>query len=334
MVLEALFEGDTVLKHPPTMALLGFIVSSFSLWITYLSFPKYAAVLSIAFIVVASMPIIHAIFVRMEERETYLKSSIGAMIARNFPIIQVYAFFSIGIIASYAMWYVVLPEGPKQTCIGPYCINIPDKNVVFYEQTLTLEKIGKLKEEHMGKTGNVPTAMIAGSENACKQNFFCWFQLIFSNNVGVLMLAVLFSFVFGAGALFLIGWNSSVIGVLIGQSMLANNHFLFVGLLPHGIPELLGYFLGAMAGGLISVAISKKKYVEHEFEIVTKDVFVMLMLALVSLVAGAIIEAFIIVGEGNIAIALSSIFILFFTTMIVLGNTAGLHEKRFKVAPV
>ncbi|MCX6798683.1 MAG: stage II sporulation protein M [Candidatus Diapherotrites archaeon] len=107
---------------------------------------------------------------------------------------------------------------------------------------------------------------------------------------------------------FLIGWNASVIGVLIGkdivQASLSNGSMLesvasglfnALGLVPHGFFESLGYFLGAISGGIIGAAISKKKHLKGEFGAITKDSAVMLVYAMGCLALGAIIEAYVIV---------------------------------------
>ena len=45
---------------------------------------------------------------------------------------------------------------------------------------------------------------------------------IFSNNVRVMVFCILFAFLFGAGAIFILTWNASVIAAAIG-SFIRNN---------------------------------------------------------------------------------------------------------------
>jgi len=121
----------------------------------------------------------------------------------------------------------------------------------------------------------------------------------------VLLLAVAFSFLYGAGAVFLIGWNASVIGVLIGKDIVqaaAASGSLFsgiaiglynaLGLVPHGLFESLGYFFGAIAGGIIGAALSKKRHLKGEMATVSKDVTFMMVCAIGLLLIGALIEAY------------------------------------------
>ena len=143
---------------------------------------------------------------------------------------------------------------------------------------------------------------------SCGENAQCWFDIIFYNNAFVMLLSVIFSFVYGAGAVFLIGWNASIIGVVVGkdivQAMAVSGNFVqafatglynALGLLPHGLPEAMGYFFGAIAGGIIGVAISKRSYLPHELRTIGKDAIVTLSLALILLFIGAWIEAIVII---------------------------------------
>ena len=175
--------------------------------------------------------------------------------------------------------------------------------LTFAEQEKTLTGISIINQQLSGK------AVEAFNRGV----FWNYFSRILTNNVGVLMLAILSSFVYGAGALFLIGWNASVIAVKIGQGTLAllpsyahmgglggfvvaYLHGLFnaLGFLPHGIFELPGFFVGAIAGGIISVAMTKKVYRKKEFQIIVKDALILFAWALSFVLLGALIEAYLI----------------------------------------
>ncbi len=288
MVLESLFKSEIIMKHPLFSFLLGFITSSVSLWVSFIAFPSHASILSIAFVTIATVPLIHSVFVKEEELEAKSKKPSTTFLGRNISLLAIYAFFSIGVISSYTLWYIVLPNEESHFCIEKACYSMPSKNIVFAEQNNTLEGIGQLRESITGKATLTKTGIFKFNE---------LFNLIFFNNVSVLLYAVLFSFLFGAGAIYLITWNSSVVGVLIGETIIATNHFAFLGLLPHGIPEFTGYFLGAISGGLISVAVSKGKYMSTEFETIAKDSFILLIVAFFSLLMSGIIETFLVLGE-------------------------------------
>lgn len=130
---------------------------------------------------------------------------------------------------------------------------------------------------------------------------FVFYILI--NNIKVLILFFLFSFIFGAGAIYELLWNASIVGVFLGLK--ANGisgdiiyKYLFyplislLMLLPHGILEFLAYFLAALAGGIFSISLVKNLSKE-DLEIIISDSILLFLLAIVTLVAAAFIEAYI-----------------------------------------
>ena len=312
MVLESLFESDSVVKHPLFALFMGFVFASVSIWIAFFSFPGSASILAIAFITIAAVPLIHQVFLYEEESVVKSRGKKTSFVGRNFDLIKIYAWFCIGVIASYAIWYMLLPDQQTSFCVDEStCVPVPCRATVFSEQANALGMISKLSgSEGAGRATQPASGICAGG------GFWCWFDLIFTNNSSLMLLAVLLSFLFGAGALFLINWNSSIVGVLIGQNAVAENHLTFLGLLPHGIPEFMGYFLGAMSGGMISVAITKKKYYPHEFELVAKDSLLLLLVALFSLFVGAVIEAFALIGDETTGMLVSIMYVLFIGVLV------------------
>jgi hypothetical protein len=292
MVLEGILKSKEVRKHPFTMLALAMALSSIGIIVGYYTFPEHASILGLALVTIGMMPILHTIFVKEETEEATKPGSCLTFIERHFDLIKIYAFFFIGLIISYSLWYVALPVEMRET--------------VFSEQEKAIEDIGKLRTAHTGQA-----FLFTGP---CGENYWCWFDVIFANNAMVLLLAILLSFIYGVGAIFLIAWNASVLAVVIGKDMLqlmapyaamgvfgkvaAYFHGLFnaIGFIPHGMPEIIGYFVGAIAGGIISVAISKGKFMSHEFTTIAKDALVLILIALLLLFFAALIEAGLIIG--------------------------------------
>jgi len=287
MVLESMLTWKEALRHPFFMLVASCLICSVSLWVAFMSFPKSASILSIAFVTIALVPLFHAVFKHEEEREVERPSFCALFLARHFNVVKVYAFFFLGMILTYAFWYSVVP--------------VDTRNLMFAEQEATLSGIESLRET---LTGNFSIP-----DKGCGSNAFCWFSVITLNNVfNVLFPALILSFIYGAGAIFLIGWNASVLGVLIGKDIVfyaathggvtalfvAVNRFL--SLFPHGLFESLGYFVGAIAGGIIGAAVTKKRHLRGEVGTITKDVIVMLLYAIGFLVIGGLIEAWAIMS--------------------------------------
>ncbi|MFH1240322.1 MAG: stage II sporulation protein M [Candidatus Diapherotrites archaeon] len=293
MVLESLTDVHFIRRNPVVMLFLAIVVSSVGMWIAYFTFPESASVLAIANIAIALVPIMHRLFVVEEVCEIMSPGGTLGFLSRHGCALKIYTWLFIGLIVSYAFWYVAMPIEVKES--------------VFAQQDSELDKISDLKTQ---LTGNAYMPI-----TACDKDFWCWFQIVMYNNSSVLLWAILFSFIYGAGAIFLISWNASIIGIVVGRDIIglvasyahlgvgwdlaaAYMHGLFnaLGFLPHGLPEALGYFIGAFAGAIISVAISKRQYRSKEFETIAKDAFILVLIALLFILIGALIEAYLLIS--------------------------------------
>ena len=112
--------------------------------------------------------------------------------------------------------------------------------------------------------------------------------------------------IFGAGAIFILAWNASVIAVYVGFVI---NNFIRSGVSPeiayvlgvpaglgsialHGIPEIAAYFVAALAGGMLSVGIIREKFKGH-FEKILMDSLLFLAFAEGLIIVAAFLEAYI-----------------------------------------
>jgi hypothetical protein len=123
------------------------------------------------------------------------------------------------------------------------------------------------------------------------------FQTIFINNVGVLFLSFVFSFIYGSGAILILSWNASILATAASMmtKSLGGSYTLPIALasyLPHGSLEIVAYFLAAMAGGIISYHLMKEK----EIKTVLEDCLFLLSLGVLFVLLGAIVETAAILG--------------------------------------
>lgn len=293
MVLETLFSAKSIHRHPLLMIIHALVLSSVGIWVAFYSFPQWANMLSLAFVAIGFIPVMENLLKHEEKIEAKRPGFAGTFVARHFNIVQAYAWIFIGLIISYAFWYSVMPADTRAS--------------VFGEQEQTFKSIGDLKQNLTGK--------FSGATATCNQDTMCWFQVIFANNASLTVLFIFLGLVFGAGAIFLLAWNASVIGVVIGQNIVAltasyqqfgflNGIFAFfhglfnsLGLLPHGIFEASGYFFASIAGAIIGIALTRRHYYKHEINTILKDSILLTALSLACIAIGAIIEAFIIVSS-------------------------------------
>ena len=131
------------------------------------------------------------------------------------------------------------------------------------------------------------TGYVTGSER---------FFLILLNNIYVLIFTLIFSLIFGAGVIFVLAWNASVIAAAIGiftKSQLSSLPLGLLRYLIHGIPEIASYFIVALAGGLVSIAVIKHESGTDKFWEVLLDSLNLIVLAIIILVVAAAMEVYV-----------------------------------------
>jgi len=119
---------------------------------------------------------------------------------------------------------------------------------------------------------------------------------IFANNIYVLIFTILFSLALGAGAIFILAWNASVIGAAVGIFSKESLMKLPLGILRymiHGIPEISAYFVGALAGGIVSVAVIRRDLKGERMWRILEDALLLLIIAVVILFLASLLEVFI-----------------------------------------
>jgi uncharacterized membrane protein SpoIIM required for sporulation len=118
---------------------------------------------------------------------------------------------------------------------------------------------------------------------------------IIGNNFGVMIFTLIFSLIFGAGAIFVLAWNASVISAAIGVFTSYNVNEIPMGLIRymiHGFPEIAAYFITALAGGIFGVGVIRNGFGNKKFLRVLINVIVLMLIAIAILVVATFIEVY------------------------------------------
>ena len=182
-----------------------------------------------------------------------------SILRRHEKIIEVYFYLFFGMTIAFALFHAFLP--------------VEISNSIFSEQ---LNKFS------------------TGYFTAQSQLFF----EIIINNLGLVLFFFLLSLFYGSGSMFLLAWNSSILGVMWGNilkiSFYLMNPFNFVRnvffIFPFLLPEIEAYFLASVAGGIVSVNLDNKK----KLETAMNDSLLFLILSIVLIVIAGAIEAILI----------------------------------------
>jgi len=135
-------------------------------------------------------------------------------------------------------------------------------------------------------------------------NFFNpgFFIDIVSNNVTIVLICVLLSLFYGAGAIFILNYNASILGVIYGSSvrpliwgmegvpMVFSSILVFV---PHTFLEILGYLMAAISGGILSNAFTVRMDTMEGVRtgrLFLRDSVIFLVFAMALIIAGGFVE--------------------------------------------
>ncbi|MEK6954138.1 MAG: stage II sporulation protein M [Candidatus Micrarchaeota archaeon] len=289
MVVEAFIGPRTAERNPSEIIVLAFIFVSLAIGIVdYLKVEPPGAML-IMFTLIPSIPFILNLF-KLEEEEMEHEIVLGSRtIRRHFSVVLVLAAFFIGLTIAYTFWYLFLEQTD------------PVRGAKFFEPQLNeLKRIQSLSNQLSGKFLENGASPLSASASGPTNPFF----FILTQNLRVLALVILGSLIYGAGSVFIIIWNASIIGVFIGNvakkfvfneapafSLIPGISYGILGLIPHGTFEAIAYLVGALAGGILSSALSRKIWGTPEFKPITFDVIKLMGFAVGLVFVGALIES-------------------------------------------
>lgn len=277
MVLESLLNPFRAERQPWTLVLLGFLYGSLAIFLSLWIFAEYASMVFVFLTVMACLPLIYKILRHEEEKDIFLTKE-STILKEHSKAVYVFLTLFLGFVIAYTLWYVLLPSGFVQT--------------LFSAQTNTIASLNQQV------TGNFAQ--------------FVMMNKIFLNNVKVLIFCIIFSFLYGAGAIFILTWNASVIGVAAGNfirthiaqiaakagstGIAAYAYVISLTVLRyaiHGIPEIAAYMIAGIAGGIISVAVIRHDFGTKNFEKILLDASDLVLISIFILFVAAILEVFV-----------------------------------------
>jgi uncharacterized membrane protein SpoIIM required for sporulation len=177
------------------------------------------------------------------------------LVKEHWPALKLFVFLFLGMIISYTMWYLILPIEAATNLFG------------MQLETITAR--------------GVELGAVTGADS---------FLAIFFNNLKVLVIGIFLALIFGAGAIFILDWNATVLATLLGGSLKHSLDFSVAKYLVHGIPEISAYFVGGLAGGIISIGIVRHKLGTKEFGKTLVDSAELILAAIFMLLVAAALE--------------------------------------------
>ena len=282
-MLELLINPKKAEKRPWEMILIGFFYASLSVFLARWIFggnsvlAQYLGIFIILFCVIFSMPYMYYA-IKMEEQKDLLYDEELPLLKEHGKALLTFLFLFLGFVIAFSVWYVV----------------IPDSQNLFKAQIETFCQIngGANYGECIKQYGLETPMKITGRATNTDRLFS-----IFANNIYVFIFTLVLSLLFGAGAIFILAWNASVIAAAIGifaKNQLSHLHLGFARYLAfHGLLEISAYFVAALAGGILSSAIIRHDTKSEKFWSIIQDSLNLIIIAIAILFIAALIEVFI-----------------------------------------
>lgn len=281
MVFESIMGPKSAEKKPWLMFVYGFIYSTFAMFLANYILSDYASLATVFFTTLFFMPLFYRTMIYEERKDIAEFMDEKSLLKEHSKAMLFFIFLFLGLTISFSLWYVIFAE------TAVFNIN-PEE--IFESQIQTINQIN---------------AKVTASPIMQALNLF---GIIFQNNIKVMIFCILFSFIFGAGAIFILSWNSSVVGAALGKYVIAiitagagSAGWLYIkastcGLLRymiHGIPEMVAYFVAGLAGGIISAALINHDFGTSKFEKILLDSSFLIIIAILIIFIGTVIEVFI-----------------------------------------
>jgi uncharacterized membrane protein SpoIIM required for sporulation len=268
MVLESLIHPKIAEKRPFDMFVLGIVYTSIAAILALWIFPSSPSLPMIFLTTMAALPVMIDVL-KKEEKEAEEELKKYLLIGPHFDVFIMHLALFLGFVVAFTAWFAFLPNESSQT--------------LFNAQIETIRAINS------GPTGAFIEDQFTSS--------------IVVNNLKVLMFCIIFSFLYGAGAIFILCWNASVISTAVGTLIRENlgaitglaDYFKVVPLsfaryFIHGLPEIMAYFCGGIAGGIISAAVVRHDLGSENFLRILLDSVDLIIIAFFLLVFSALIE--------------------------------------------
>ncbi len=272
-----MFNPRRLEKGPWKMIFVGILYASLSILLVKWFFSsdavlsRYSGIIVVTFCVMLTIPFMYFI-IREDESEDEEEFGMLSVWEIHKDAIYSFLWLFLGFIIAFAFWYIVLQDSNLFNAqVETYCmINSP---------------------------GSVSSCInrynFSNPTGAATQGFR--FLSIMQNNIYVMIFTLIFSLIFGAGAIFVLAWNASVISAAI--SIFAGNKVSQIPLgilryMIHGFPEIAAYFITALAGGIFGIGIIRNGVNSKKFVHVIENTVILLFISLIILVFAAVIEVY------------------------------------------
>ena len=269
MVLESI-KAQWLEHHPLLSFCIGAIYTFLGYAVAWFFFRSDPSIPTLFLTTLLIVPSLITVLGQEERRES--KVGLRHFLRNHARIIEIYLFLFLGIFTAYLLLGFLAGT---------------DSNIFRYQLNVLQEQQG------------INPQQITSFLQTTFQPDVGQFTGVLQNDLGVALLLFALSFFYGAGAIFLIVLNASVFASFVTYVLnaLAERSASFWAVLGifsiHLLPEVAGFLLAAIAGGVVSKAAMQEKFLSERFKNVVRDALVLLCIACLLIVIGAYLEVFV-----------------------------------------
>jgi uncharacterized membrane protein SpoIIM required for sporulation len=280
-MLEMIINPKEAEKGPWKMFFIGLVYASLSLLLVHWFFSgdvvlsKFSGMIVVTFCVMFSLPFMYYMLKQEEKQDEEVEGLIGVWKAHGDAIFA-FMWLFLGFIVAFAFWYIILGNSNLFNAqIETYCIiNNPGGDL---EACVTKYSFG----QSITATGSATRGVR--------------FLSILENNIYVMIFTLIFSLIFGAGAIFILAWNASVIAGAVSIFTQYQVKEIPMGILRymiHGFPEIASYFITALAGGIFGIGVIRNGFKSRTFLRVVENTVILLFVSILILIIAAAMEVY------------------------------------------
>lgn len=279
-MIESLINPKKTERGPIKMFFVGLVFASLSSLLVWLFFSgdsvlsKYSGMIVVTFCVMFSFPYLYFL-IRQETTEDEMVEGFKGVWSVHKDAIFAFMWLFLGFIVAFAFLNIIIQDPNLFNAqLQTYCmINEPGQ-------------IDSCVAEHSPGSTNFITGAATKEMRLLS---------IIENNVYVMIFTLMFSLLFGAGAIFVLAWNASVIASAIGVFTKYKWTQLPLGIfryMIHGVPEIAAYFVAALAGGILGTGVIRREFKDRRFIRILENSVILMFMAILLLVVAALVEVY------------------------------------------
>ncbi|MEK6758080.1 MAG: stage II sporulation protein M [Nanoarchaeota archaeon] len=279
-MFEMLINPKSDEKRPWKMFFIGLLYAFLSLVLVKIFFgddfvlSQYSGMIVVTFCVMFSLPFMYYMIKEEEEEDEQIEGFFRVWKTHKDSMFAfLWLFF--GFVVAFSFFFVLFGDSTLFNAqIGTYCMINSPGNFEGCVGEYSFEKVF------------TPTG--AATEGVR-------FLSIIENNVFVMIFTLVFSLIFGAGAIFVLAWNASVIAAAIGMFTKYHLSEIPCGLIRymiHGFPEIAAYFVTALAGGIFGAGVIRNGLRSPKNLKVFENVMILIFISIIFLAIAGLIEVY------------------------------------------